>query len=83
LPRRITAYAIAVTTQDAREDGDDSKLRGDGLVPIASALGEHADPAFDLRIPKSRRWVGHGINHLEMLGSDGVYARIERWLRAA
>jgi pimeloyl-ACP methyl ester carboxylesterase len=81
LPKQVVAYAIAVTTQEQREDGDDSLLRGDGLVPIASALGEHTDPAFDLRIPKSRRWVGYGINHLEMLGSDEVYARIERWLR--
>ncbi|HEV8693965.1 MAG TPA: hypothetical protein VGQ93_07260 [Lysobacter sp.] len=81
LPKQVRAHAIAVTTQDARKDGDDTKLRGDGLVPIASAFGDHADPAFDLRIPQSRRWVGHGINHLELLGSDAVYRRIERWLR--
>ncbi|HYM86163.1 MAG TPA: hypothetical protein VET30_05445 [Pseudoxanthomonas sp.] len=83
LPKQVSAYAIAVTTQEQREDGDDSKLRGDGLVPIASALGEHADRAFDLRIPKSRRWVGYGINHLEMLGSDEVYRRVERWVRGS
>ena len=83
LPKQVSAYAIAVTTQEQREDGDDNGLRGDGLVPIASALGEHADRAFDLRIPGSRRWVGHGINHLELLGSDQVYARIERWLRGS
>ncbi|MGH8061405.1 MAG: esterase/lipase family protein [Pseudoxanthomonas sp.] len=83
LPKQVSAYAIAVTTQEQREDGDDSGLRGDGLVPIASALGEHTDSAFDLRIPKARRWVGYGINHLELLGSDEVYARIERWLRGS
>jgi hypothetical protein len=83
LPEQVSAYAIAVTTQERREDGDDSKLRGDGLVPVASALGEHAARAFDLRIPQSRRWVGYGINHLEMLGSDEVYARIEGWLRGS
>lgn len=83
LPKQVPAYAIAVTTQGAREDGEDSKLRGDGLVPIASALGEHPDRAFDLRIPQSRRWVGYGINHLELLGSDEVYRRIERWLRGS
>ena len=81
LPQQVSAYAIAVTTQERREDGDDRKLRGDGLVPIASALGEHADRAFDLRIPKSRRWVGYGINHLGLLGSAEVYRRIESWLR--
>jgi hypothetical protein len=81
LPKRVKAYAIAVTTQQRREDGDDGKLRGDGLVPIASALGEHTDPAFDLRIPRSRRWVGHGISHLELLGNAAVHARIHRWLQ--
>ena len=83
LPKQVSAYAIAVTTQERREDGDDGKLHGDGLVPIASALGEHPDRAFDLRIPQSRRWVGYGINHLELLGSDEVYRRLERWLRGS
>jgi len=81
LPAQVTAYAIAVTTQDAREEGESGKLRGDGLVPIASALGNHPDRAFDLRIPKSRQWTGYGINHLELLGNAEVYARVRRWLR--
>lgn len=81
LPKQVMAYAIAVTTQEQREDGDDGKLRGDGLVPIASALGKHPDSGFDLRIPASRRWVGYGINHLGLLGDAEVHAQVERWLR--
>ncbi|RYZ73545.1 MAG: alpha/beta hydrolase [Lysobacteraceae bacterium] len=81
LPAAIAAYAIAVSTQQARK-GNEGALRGDGLVPLASALGEHHDPDFDLRIPSPRRWVGYGINHLEMLGSAEVYARILHWLRS-
>ncbi|MCY7312172.1 MAG: hypothetical protein LH491_00725, partial [Pseudoxanthomonas sp.] len=53
----------------------------DGLVPVASALGIHADKAFNLQLPRSRQWVGYGINHLEMLGSQAVYERLEAWLR--
>jgi hypothetical protein len=79
LPASVHAYAIAATTQ---EEGDDvHATRGDGLVPIASALGEHPDPAFDLRIPSTRRWVGYGIHHLQMLRSEAVYRRIADWLR--
>jgi hypothetical protein len=79
LPASVHAYAIATTTQEA---GDDvHATRGDGLVPIASALGEHPDPAFDLRIPSARRWVGYGIHHLQMLRSEAVYRRIADWLR--
>lgn len=79
LPASVHAYAVATTTQEA--GGDIPATRGDGLVPIASALGEHPDPAFDLRIPPSRRWIGYGINHLQMLGSEAVYRRIADWMR--
>ena len=79
LPTSVRAYAIATTTQDSNES-DPAAMRGDGLVPIASALGKHSDPAFDLRIPPARRWVGHGISHLQMLRSEAVYDRIAAWL---
>ena len=81
LPKQVQAYAIAASTQNERADGDTDSLRGDGLVPIASGLGKHKDRDFDLRIPKSRQWVGYGINHLELLGSETVYRRLKRWLR--
>lgn len=81
LPAQVQAYAVAVSTADAPIDADHRGLRGDGLVPLASALGQHSQRAFDLRIPRSRRWIGYGINHLEMLGSDAVYQRLLRWLR--
>jgi hypothetical protein len=80
LPEPVRAYAIAATTQAPRSDGSHRTLRGDGLVPIASAFGEHPDRAFDLRIPESQRWVGHGLHHLGLLGSDAVYQRLARWL---
>ncbi|HEY1141474.1 MAG TPA: hypothetical protein VGE88_14915 [Lysobacter sp.] len=79
LPASVHAYAIATTTQEA--GGDVHATRGDGLVPIASALGEHPDPALDLRIPSARRWVGYGIHHLQMLRSEAVYRRVAEWLR--
>ena len=78
LPDGVHAHAIAATTQASRDDR--AGLRGDGLVPIASALGMHPDPAFDLRIPPSHQWIGHGLNHLQLLGSDAVYRRIAGWL---
>ena len=79
LPAPVHAYAIATTTHEA---GDDvHATAGDGLVPIASALGEHSDPAFDLRIPSTRRWTGYGINHLQLLRNQAVYRRIADWMR--
>ena len=81
LPKQVQAYVMAVSTQKKRKDGSIDSMRGDGLVPIASGLGLHGNSDFDLRIPKSRQWVGHGINHLELLGSQTAYRRIRRWLR--
>lgn len=81
LPKQVQAYAMAVSRQEESKDESLDSLRGDGLVPVASALGRHPDRGFDLRIPKSRQWVGYGINHLELLGSEAVYRHIHRWLR--
>ncbi|MET0717969.1 MAG: alpha/beta hydrolase [Pseudoxanthomonas sp.] len=81
LPKQVRAYAIAASRQQENEDADVGAMSGDGLVPVASALGRHQDRAFDLRIPKARQWVGYGINHLDLLGSPDVYSRIRRWLK--
>ena len=53
---------------------------GDGLVPLASALGRDAKPTRDLRIPASRTWIGRGIHHLDLLASQQVYQQLRRWL---
>jgi pimeloyl-ACP methyl ester carboxylesterase len=73
LPHGVACYAIAGTL------GQGDAL-GDGLVPLASALGRHAKPTRDLHIPASHVWIGRGINHLDLLGSAAVYRRLRRWL---
>jgi len=79
LPEGVRCYAIAATTaRDSRLSPH--KLPGDGLVPVASALGEHARPELALNIPKSRTWIARGCGHLDLMGSTAVYRRIGRWL---
>ncbi len=82
LPEGVRCYAVAATRQ---VDGHErqSRLPGDGLVPVTSALGRHRNPDRDLRIPQSSQWIGHGMNHFDLLGSDAVYARIRTWLAEA
>jgi len=80
LPANARAYAIAATTQTLRVDSNSGDLRGDGLVRVASAFGQHPDRRFALRIPASRRAVVDRTNHLELLGSAEVHARLRRWL---
>lgn len=82
LPPAVRAYAIASTTlPQAAAEHEVHHLVGDGLVPVDSALGQHADPALDLRIPRQRRWVAHGVNHFDLLSNAQVYERIARWLK--
>lgn len=80
LPDPSIAYAIAASTQNKAATHPRKSVSGDGLVPVASALGQHSDPRFDLVIPQTHRWVAHGINHLDLLGSQAVYQRLRNWL---
>lgn len=79
LPTTTNCYAIAATTGDKPGDLND-RILGDGLVPVSSALGQHTNAVLDLGIPEARQWVGYGINHMDLLSSADVYARIKQWL---
>ena len=57
-----------------------ARLLGDGLVPVASALGRHDDPARDLAFPPGRQAVVHDTGHLGLLSSIEVYDLLRRWL---
>jgi hypothetical protein len=78
LPAGVWSYAIAGSL--SREGGDPRKRLGDGLVPLASALGRHSDPERSLDIAEERQWIGYGMNHLDVLGAAGAYARLRQWL---
>jgi len=79
LPANVDCCTIAASI--AKKSGDlAERLLGDGLVPLASALGKHKDPGRQLAFPKDRQWIGHGMNHLDLLDRKEVYAQIRRWL---
>jgi len=77
LPHGVACYAVAGTIGEGATD----EWLGDGLVPLASALGRHAKPTRDLHIPLSHQWIARGVNHLDLLGSEAVYRRLRRWLK--
>ena len=79
LPERVACYAIAGMTGE--KAGDLSvRLIGDGIVPLASALGRHKNPRLALKFDESRQWVAAGTNHLDLLCRAEVYAQIKQWL---
>ena len=58
-----------------------SRLLGDGLVPVASALGQHDEAGRHLAFAPERQAVVHETTHLGLLGSAEVAAQLEQWLR--
>lgn len=81
LPPGVASYAIAAT--QGRRVGDfGDRLLGDGLVPLASALGRHRNPARRLDFPADRQWVAHDTGHLELLNAPEVYAKLREFLSA-
>ncbi|HET7777152.1 MAG TPA: hypothetical protein VFL07_01245 [Rudaea sp.] len=80
LPTSVACFTIAASI--AKKSGHlAERLLGDGLVPLASALGKHKDAGRQLLFPRDRQWIGYGMHHLDLLDSREVYARIRRWLR--
>jgi hypothetical protein len=80
LPAGVPAYVVAATM--AQKPGRlHHSLIGDGLVPLASALGEHRRPSLALRVPDTHRLVVAVCGHLELLSHEQVYAQLHRWLR--
>ncbi len=79
LPEGVPCYAIAGTTGKQAGDLKD-RLIGDGLVPLASALGCHAEDDRNLMFPPDRQWIAHATGHLDLLCRTQVYEQIKGWL---
>jgi hypothetical protein len=91
LPNGVRCHAVAATTAAADEVRSASgssahaaarwaQLPGDGLVPLDSALGRHADPRYALEVPSDDCWIAPETGHLELLSSRVVYDHVRDWL---
>lgn len=84
LPPGVACFAVAATlgaapVLSAGEDGLPALL-GDGLVPVASALGQHADPARCLAFAPQQQWIASNTGHIALMHSPQVAAQLLRWL---
>ncbi len=79
LPAGVRCFAAAASRQ-AKPGPPAARVRGDGLVPVDSALGRHRDPSFALALPEAHRWVGYGMGHFDLLDRGEVYRQIAHWL---
>jgi pimeloyl-ACP methyl ester carboxylesterase len=82
VPLPTTARCYAVAASLGPEGGSVKEhLLGDGLVPVASALGQHREPARRLAFARERQAVVHETNHLALLSSAAVCDALRAWLR--
>ena len=80
LPEGVACFAVAGTTSKPPESGS---LMGDGLVPVASALGKHANAALALGFPPENQFIAYTTDHLALLKSEAIAAQLVRWLGRA
>ena len=87
LPENTRCWALAATLDTAADDAARTlkgralgKALGDGLVPLASALGQHADAAQALAFAPERQAVLHGTGHLDLLSSPAAAQQLRQWL---
>ncbi len=80
LPAGVRCFAIGASTGKRGGDIKD-RLLGDGLVPLASALGQHRETRRRLDFAPERRYVVYGTSHLALLSSDAVCRKLVEWLR--
>jgi hypothetical protein len=79
LPAGVRCLALAGTLGEA-DGAMRHRVLGDGLVPLPSALGQHADPARALHFEPGHTWVGAGIGHLALITHPAVHAQLLAWL---
>lgn len=79
LPAGVDCYAVAGSLGPAA-GGLKETLLGDGLVPLASALGQHRLAARRLVFAPEHQFVVRGIGHLELMDDPVVFEQLRRWL---
>lgn len=80
LPEGVECYVMAAAAKKA--GSLKSRLIGDGLVPVNSALGIHEEAERTLPIPESRQWIAPGMKHFDLLSRPEAYEKIRDWLAA-
>lgn len=79
LPDGVICSALAAST-GKRADDLGGRLFGDGILPVDSALGRHADPKRTLAFAPERQWTGYAMNHLDILGRAEAYEALKGFL---
>lgn len=79
LPEAVLAYAVAASKGDSSE-AETYRTRGDGLVPVGSALGLASPSRPGLNIAGTNQWIAYQTGHMALLNSAAVNRQLHHWL---
>ncbi len=79
LPEQVDCYSIAGVV-GKKTKSISSKVLGDNLVSVKSALGQHKNPSRDLNFKKKNTWIAYESSHSELLSNPKIYTKIKSWL---
>ena len=79
LPVDVNCFAVAANTAGVSSPFKDA-IRGDGLVPLRSALGQHNEAPHTLAFELHNQCTVPGVNHMALLKNPAVTAQMLRWL---
>jgi pimeloyl-ACP methyl ester carboxylesterase len=79
LPEGIECFAIAAT-KNPTEKEKFSKLSGDGLVSVNSAIGIHKDEKRNLNFPESNIHLCYDTKHTQLLTDEKIFIKIHEWI---
>ncbi|MCO8045174.1 GPI inositol-deacylase [Acinetobacter bohemicus] len=79
IPSHIDAYLVAGTIELEKRKNKTRNVIGDYLVSVKSALGEHPNPRYDLKVPDAHKAIFYGLNHFEIQYHPLVAEQIARW----
>jgi pimeloyl-ACP methyl ester carboxylesterase len=79
LPAGVDCFIVAAT-KATKVGGLHSRVVGDGLVPLASALGEHREAQHTLKVPKHHTRIVTAADHWDLLNREDVFSQLRAWL---
>lgn len=79
MPSHINTFLVAGTIEFEHRDNKALKVIGDYLVSVKSALGEHPNPRFQLKLPDSHKAIFYGLNHFDIHYHPLVAEQIAHW----
>ena len=75
----MACFTVAATLASQRSPVAE-RLVGDGLVPLASALGQHAQAHRSLQFDKASQRIVYRTGHMALLSSPEVAQQVLTWL---